>query len=65
MALDADDIKAIKDLLEPISNDLSTIKVDVHAIRTHTDSINARLYKLENRVANIEVLVDRMARVPA
>lgn len=61
--MDIKDISALLDSkldskLEPILNELSYIKTEIHAIRIHTESTSNRLAKLENRMANIDSKLD-------
>lgn len=46
--------------LEPLKNDIRSIRVDLNNVQIHVKSINERLYKLEERVARIDTRLDRM-----
>lgn len=46
--------------LEPIKNDIAAMKTDLSAVRIHVDAINNRLYKLEERVANLDSKLDKI-----
>lgn len=46
--------KLLEAKLGPIKNDLYTVKL-------HRESINNRLSKIEDRMANVELCIDRVA----
>lgn len=48
--------------LEPILNEITSMRTDITALKTHVDSINTRLYKLEARVASIDTKLDRVLK---
>ena len=50
--------KMIDSKLESIRNDIGVIKTDLSNLRLHTDSINTRLSKLEERMARTESKID-------
>ena len=63
MTLTNEDIAAIKSLLdanlEPIKNEMTAMKTDIAAIKVHVDSINQRLYKIEGRMADNELRIEK------
>lgn len=52
--------KKLDSKLEPLKNDIRSIRVDLSNVQIHVKSINERLYKLEERVTKIDTRLDRV-----
>lgn len=46
--------------LEPIISEIHSIKNDLSVVKVRVDSINNRLYKLEDRMTKVDAKIDKL-----